>query len=105
MASMIELTLEFEVGELVFFRASQHVQDVRPRQFCIVERFAAEYHHGFQRFYRLATLGDELYPEVALTREEPAYRPAVSAMVEEAAAITWRSLRPPKQDRQNRSEP
>ena len=76
MASMITVTFEFEIGELVFFKGTQHTLGCRPKQFCVTERIAQECHGGVQKLYRLSGTDPHLlHPEIVLTREEPAYRP------------------------------
>ena len=84
MASEVRATFEFEISELVFFKGTQHNRNCRPNQFCVTERIAQECHGGIQRMYRLSGTDPHLlHPEIALTREEPPYRPASPAMHEE----------------------
>ena len=80
MASEVRAMFEFEIGELVFFKGTQHNRSCRPNQFCVTERLAQECHGGIQKMYRLSGTDPHLlHPEIALTREEPAYRPVSGA--------------------------
>ena len=74
MASELRATFELEIGELVFFKGAQHTCRSRPIQFCITEQLAQVCHGGVQKLYRLSGK-DDWHPEIALTRDEPAYRP------------------------------
>ena len=94
MASTIEVTFEFEIGELVFFRGAQHTMGSRPRQFCIVTRYAQECPNGVQKLYQLDSDGNNFHLEVALTRDEPEYRPVSAGQLKEelgAAYAQWTS--------------
>ena len=92
MASTITVAFEFDIGELVFFSDAQHTRGHRPKQFCVTERLAQECHGGVQKLYRLSgTDPRQMHPEIALTREEPAYRPVSSEQLadELRAAFPW----------------
>ena len=84
--SKIEVEFEFEIGQLVFFKGSQHTRSNRPKMFPIFERHAQECHGGIQKLYKLSFI-TELVPEVVLTTEEPQYRPACE---EERKEAGWR---------------
>lgn len=76
--SGFEVDFEFEIGELVFVKSALHADGVRPKYFVIIERLAQQCSGGIQRLYKLA--GEEgVVPEIALTRDEPPYRPPSDA--------------------------
>ena len=75
MASSITVTFEFEIGELVFIKSATHIIGSRPKRFLILERVVQQCHGGIQLMYLLDVPNLPLRPEIALTREEPAYRP------------------------------
>lgn len=77
---MSELIVEFkfEIGDVVFFRTASHSDGNRPRQFLVEEQQAHRCCGGVQLFYKLE--GEQLpAPEIALTTEEPPYRPMAEA--------------------------
>lgn len=82
---------EFRLGELVFFRGASHFAGQRPRQFVVTEQVLQVCHGGQQCCYRLCSL-DAIVPEIALSRDEPPYRPKTAdALADEArlqAALT-----------------
>ncbi len=79
MASEVRATFEFEIGELVFVKSATHIKGSRPKQFLILERVIQQCHGGIQLMYLLDVPDLPLRPEIALTREEPAYRPVSAA--------------------------
>lgn len=77
---------EFDIGDLVFTKGSQHTEGNRPRLFCISERIAQQCHGGIQKLYKLETI-DGWHAEVVLTKDEPPYRPMSDARMIEHFAI------------------
>ena len=77
---------EFEIGDLVYTKGSQHTDGQRPRMFCISERIAQQCHGGIQQLYKLETI-DGWHAEVVLTYDEPPYRPMSDARMTEHFAI------------------
>lgn len=78
MSKKIEVEFAFEIGDLVYIRGADYTVSVRPNQFVILERSAQECHAGIQRCYKLLEMSSWV-PEIALTYDEPAYRPASDA--------------------------
>ena len=72
--SKVEADFQFEMGALVYIRGSSHTAGLRPVQFVVIERIAQECNGGIQRMYLLAGEAKP-YSELALTLEEPPYRP------------------------------
>jgi hypothetical protein len=91
MPSELTATLEFEVGELVYPRSALHCDGQRPRRFVIVERYVQQCHGGVQKLYRLHGVDGNLVSEVALTREEPEYRPLSEGYIEAQLAAEARA--------------
>jgi len=77
---MSSLTVEFkfQIGELVYVRGSMYGEGRRPRQFVILERIAQECPVGVQLQYKLHDVAGFML-EIALTRDEPPYRPETDA--------------------------
>ena len=75
MSSKVEVTFEFELGELVYVADAIHTNTARPRPFMIIERGMTECQGGVQKFYKLNGRLETPCFEPALTREEPKYRP------------------------------
>lgn len=82
MTSELTVSFVYEIGDIVFFRASQHCAGSRPKPFLITERVAQECHGGVQQLYRMDGRPD-LVSEVALSHDEPPYRPMVPAAVDD----------------------
>lgn len=72
----------FELGVRVFMKDAQHCRGSRPRHFVILEQIASQCPAGVQKSYLLNGL-DQPVMEMALTDEEPAYRPMSAAALEE----------------------
>ena len=86
--SKLEVEFKFEIGDIVFFRSAQHDKGNRPRPFCIVERLAQQCHADTQRLYVLAC-NSGFVPEVALSLEEPSYRPVTVAELDDRDRVRW----------------
>lgn len=99
--SQITVEFEFEIGEIVFFKAADHNSAVRPRTYQIMERLAQECHGGIQRAYVLVG-SREWVPELALSREEPLYRPESQQTIDakctesRARSATYRATNDPQ---------
>jgi hypothetical protein len=72
--SKVSVEFQFEIGELVYFKAAAHNSSHRPRRFVIYERHVQECSGGVQKLYRLDGC-DRLAVEIVLTTKEPPYRP------------------------------
>jgi len=79
-------TFRYEIGGLVFFRAAQHTAGHRPKRFCVIGRIAEERAGGIEMFYRLEEWRHPV-PAVALTCEEPPFRPRCVADLAEVLQI------------------
>jgi len=78
MMSKIESEFKFELGDMVYIRGSQHIAGCRPTHFVVCERIAQECHGGVQQFYKMLGWTGAV-SEIALTVEEPAFRPQSDA--------------------------
>lgn len=87
MGKKIEVEFEFEIGDLVFFRSSDHAVGIRPKTFCVYERLAQECHGGIQRLYKLGNVPESI-PEVLLCKDEPEYRPMSDSEIEDQCRLT-----------------
>lgn len=69
------LTVEFlfDIGDIVYSRASNHDCVSRPHQHIVLERFAQQCHADTQLLYKLLDWKG-LVPEIALSAEEPPMR-------------------------------
>lgn len=86
--SELKSDMAFEVGEMVYVRHALHNANRVPLQYIITERYVQECHGGIQRLYKL--LGEQgMYPEIALTRERPAYQPRCEEYYDERAGEMW----------------
>lgn len=98
--SAITVEFRFALGVSVYFKHAAHDRACRPNQFVVVERIAQECAGGLQKLYRFS--GDtNTYSEIALTVEEPPYRPMTKAHLQERLRIisaerqaTWRDMQP-----------
>lgn len=84
--SKIEVEFEFELGDLVFLRGAQHIQQSRPKRYVIYERMASECHGGCQRLYKVLGWSEPL-PEILLTKTEPPYQPEAEEYLAERQRI------------------
>jgi hypothetical protein len=72
--SELKAEMKFEIGDIVYFAATQHTDSCRPRRFVVYERFAQECHGGIQKLYRVGGEAN-MVSEPLLTSVEPEYRP------------------------------
>lgn len=110
MPSELTVTFEFEVGAELFFKTAQHTGSHRPMRFVVVSQVAERCSGGTQLFYRLCNRKDPV-AEIALTRDEPVYRPpseehiaseiAIRARRYEAERNSWDHERAGRQTRAN----
>lgn len=73
MASSITVEFEFEIGDLVYFKAAMHTDGETPNRFVVTERLAQQCHADIQKLYRLDGV-ERWIPCVALSAEMPAYQ-------------------------------
>ncbi len=85
---MTNLTVDFRfaLGTLVFCRGAQHTDYHRPKHFVVLEQVARRCHGGVQLSYVLDD-HNGMVAEVALTEDEPPYRPPSDAQVASEMAI------------------
>ena len=76
--SRLIVDFAFEIGDVVFFKGSDHANGHRPKTFAIYERVAQQCCGGVQNLYRVHGI-EGFTPEAMLTREEPPYRPMSDA--------------------------
>lgn len=65
---------KFSIGDAVFIKSALHTAGNRPKQFVVYEQLAQRCDGGIQFLYKLVGWQGDL-PEIALTAEEPPYRP------------------------------
>lgn len=74
--SELKAEMEFEIGDVVYFKTSLHDKHHTPRKFTVVGRIVEECHGGVQRHFKVASFGDCFMASyIELTKECPPYSP------------------------------
>ena len=73
MSETISITFEFKIGDVVYYKMSNHDHGSRPVQMIVYEQLAQTCHADTQRLYRVSSV-KEWIPEILLSLKEPAMR-------------------------------
>lgn len=95
--SELKADMAFDVGDIVYHKSALFTQTITPMPQVVIERHVVECHGGVQKFYKLNEAGAALVPEIALTKEKPAYDDSYSRVREEERARMWDQLRAEKE--------
>lgn len=81
----LSVIFDFEIGEMVYFKAARHTMEGFPRRYMIVERIAQQCPGGVQLQYRLGDWdGRHLTNEIELSRDMPPYERSLPERRQEA---------------------